>query len=248
MDIEQTYADRSPLSTLDPRTRLLGVVAFSVMVAILETPGALLCSLGLSLAFVVLSRIPFRVLVTRLFVFNLFIALLWLLVPWSIPGEKALAIGPAVVSREGVAYMAALTLRSNAIMLALVAFTASTGITAMTRAMTALRVPDKITYLFFLTYRYIGDIYSEYTRLVNAMRMRCFRPASNLHTYRSYAYLVGMLLVNSFERAQRVRSAMLCRGFNGRFPRVGEVRLSRLDILCLGMLCLVLTGIIYADG
>jgi len=248
MDIEQTYADSSPLNTLDPRTRLLGVLAFSVAVAMLQTAEALLLSLALSLAFVALSQIPFRALVTRMLVFNLFLVFLWLLIPWGIPGEEVLAAGPVIVSREGIAYMAALTLRSNAIMLALIAFTASTTITSMTRAMTALRVPDKITYLFFLTYRYIGDIYSEYTRLVNAMRVRCFRPASTLHTYRSYAYLVGMLLVNSFERAQRVRSAMLCRGFNGRFPRVGEDRFSRLDIFCLIALCLVLTGIVYADG
>ncbi|MBN1534055.1 MAG: hypothetical protein JXA20_15400, partial [Spirochaetes bacterium] len=147
MDIEQTYANSSPLNTLDPRTRLLGVLAFSAVVAVLKTTDALLISLVLSLVFVALSQIPFRALVTRMLVFNLFVALLWLLVPWGIPGEKLLAIGPAVVSREGVAYMAALTLRSNAIMLALVAFTASTGITAMTHAMTALRVPDKITYL-----------------------------------------------------------------------------------------------------
>ena len=143
--------------------------------------------------------------------------------------------------------MMALTLRSNAIMLALIAFMASTSITSMTHAMTALRVPDKITCLFFLTYRYLGDIHSEYTRLVNAMKMRCFSPTSNLHTYRSYAYLVGMLLVNSFERAQRVRSAMLCRGFNGRFPRIGEDRFSWVDIICLTVLCLILTGMIYAD-
>lgn len=248
MDIEQTYAGGSPLYALDPRTRLLGVLVFSVVVALLETPDALLFSLVLSLVFVALSRILFRTLFRRMLLFNLFLVFLWLLVPWGIPGEEVLTIGPAVVTREGVAYMAALTLRSNAIMLALIAFTASTSITAMTHAMTALRVPDKITYLFFLTYRYIGDIYSEYTRLVNAMRVRCFRPASTLHTYRSYAYLVGMLLVNSFERAQRVRSAMLCRGFNGRFPRIGEDRFSRLDILSLVVLCLLLAGIVYADG
>ncbi len=248
MDIEQTYADRSPLHALDPRTRLLGVLAFSVVVALLENTNALLYALGLSLVFVIISRIPPRNLLRRMLLFNLFLVFLWLLVPWGIPGEKVLAIGPAIVTREGIAYMVTLTLRSNAIMLALIAFMASTSITAMTHAMTALKVPDEITYLFFLTYRYIGDISGEYTRLVNAMRVRCFRPASTLHTYRSYAYLVGMLLVNSFERAERVRSAMLCRGFNGRFPRIEKDRLSRLDILSLIVLCLVLTGIVYADG
>ena len=248
MDIEQTFAFSSPLHSLDPRTRLLGVIVFSVVVAMLETADALLFSLGLSVFFVAISQVSPRILIRRMLAFNLFIAFLWIFIPWGIPGEKVLEAGPFIVSRQGIHYMIALTLRSNAIMLALVAFMASTSITSMTHAMTALMVPDKITYLFFLTYRYIGDINSEYTRLVNAMKVRCFRPASNLHTYRSYAYLVGMLLVNSFERAQRIRSAMLCRGFNGRFPRIEEHRFSWLDILCLTVLCLVLAGIIYIDG
>ena len=248
MNIERVSELSFLLHVLDPRTRLLGVLVFSVVVALLETTDALLFSLGLSMIFVVLSHISFRILVRRMFAFNLFIVFLWIFIPWSIPGEKIFEIGSLTVSRQGIHYMTALTLRSNAIMLGLAAFMASTSITSMTHAMTALKVPDKITYLFFLTYRYIGDIYSEYTRLVNAMKVRCFRPASNLHTYQSYAYLVGMLLVNSFERAQRIRSAMLCRGFNGRFPRIEDEKFSWLDILCLTMLCLVLAGIVYADG
>jgi len=247
MNIDQATASSSPLYSLDPRTRLLGVVIFSVVVAFVRTSDALLFSLGLSVVFVILSQIRPMILFARMFIVNLFIAFLWFFIPWGIPGEKIFEIGSLTVSRQGIEYMVALTLRSNAIMLALAAFMASTSITAMTHAMSALKVPDKITCLFFLTYRYIGDIYSEYTRLVNAMKVRCFRPASNFHTYRSQAYLVGMLLVNSYERAQRVRSAMICRGFNGRFPSLKEMRISRLDIFCLVVLMLVLAGIIYVD-
>ncbi len=247
MDSDQATAGSSALLSPDARTRLLGIVVFSTVVAFLRTPSALGLSLGLSLVFVLLAHPPARVLLQRLFTFNLFLAFLWLFIPWGIPGEKAFGIGELAVSREGITYMAATTLRANALVLALMAFMASTSITAMTRAMSAMKVPDKITYLFFLTYRYIGEITSEYARLVNAMKMRCFRPSTSVHTYRSYAYLVGMLLVNSFERAQRIRSAMLCRGFNGKFPRVETDTISWLDVLCLGVLCLVLAGIVYAD-
>ncbi len=247
MNIDQATTGSSVLYRLDPRTRLLGVIIFSVVCALLVTKDALLLCLGLSVIFVILSRIPPMVLFRRMFAFNLFIAFLWLFIPWGIPGEHILEIGTLTVTRQGIDYMVILTLRSNVIMLALVAFMASTTIISMTHAMTALRVPDKMTYLFFLTYRYVGDIHSEYTRLVNAMKVRCFQPASNVRTYRSYAYLVGMLLVNSFERAQRVRSAMLCRGFSGRFPHLEENNISWLDILSLGMLCLILAGIVYAD-
>lgn len=247
MNIDQATTGSSVLYRLDPRTRLLGVLIFSVVSALLMTTDALLVCLGVSLIFVILSRISPGLLFRRMFAFNLFVAFLWLFIPWGIPGEKIFEIGTLTVTRQGINYMAILTLRSNVIMLALIAFMASTSITSMTHAMTALKVPDKMTYLFFLTYRYVGDINSEYTRLVNAMKVRCFHPGSNIHTYRSHAYLVGMLLVNSFERAQRVRSAMLCRGFNGRFPHLEENNISWLDILSLSMLCLILAGIIYVD-
>lgn len=248
MDWEPVHVDRSLLTVLSPRTRLLGVVAFSVVVAVLQTMGVLLLSFTFSLLLVFLSRISAGSLLLRMFILNLFLLFLWLFVPWGIPGEEVLTLGPASVTREGVSYMMVLTLRSNTIMLALIAFMTSTGVIAMTHAMTGLKIPDKITCLFFLTYRYIEDIHGEYTRLARAMKVRCFRPASNLHTYRSYAYLVGMLLVNGFDRAQRVRSAMLCRGFNGRFPQIEEDRFAWRDALSLLVLGLFLAGVVYADG
>jgi cobalt/nickel transport system permease protein len=247
MDIEHSVSGRSPLNLLDARTRLLGAVIFSVVAAFLTTQRALVCALGLSILFIVLARPSFRIFLRHLFSFNLFMAFLWLFVPWGMPGERLFGIGDLSVSREGIRYMATVTLRANVLVLALLALMATTPITAMTSALIGLKVPDKITYLFFLTYRYVGEISGEYARLVNAMRIRCFRPDTSIHTYRSYAYLVGMLLVNSFERAQRIRSAMLCRGFTGRFPHIDGSRISRLDILVLFVLSVLLAGIVYAD-
>ena len=248
MNIEAAEEGGSPLSFLNPCTKLLGITVFSVVVAFLRAAPSLGLSLCLALVLVVLSRLSPRTLFLRMLVFNFFIVFLWFFIPWGFPGEKVFEVGSLTVSRQGIDYMVALTLRSNALMLALMAFMASTPVTSITHAMNALKVPDKITYLFFMTYRYIGEISSEYRKLCNAMKVRCFRPATNLHTYRSYAYLVGMLLVNSFERAQRIRCAMLCRGFNGRFPHIDSDRISWLDIFSLIMLCLVLAGIAYADG
>jgi cobalt/nickel transport system permease protein len=68
-----------------------------------------------------------------------------------------------------------------------------------------------------MSYRYIFVIEQEYQRLIRAAKIRGFRPKTDLHTYRTYAYIVGMLLVRAASRAQRVYQAMLCRGFNGRF-------------------------------
>jgi cobalt/nickel transport system permease protein len=47
--------------------------------------------------------------------------------------------------------------------------------------------------------------------------VRGFRPGVNRHTYRSFGYLAGMLLVRSLDRSERIVAAMKCRGFRGRF-------------------------------
>jgi len=38
-----------------------------------------------------------------------------------------------------------------------------------------------------------------------------------MHTYKTYAYLIGMIFVRAAARAQRVHQAMICRGFKGKF-------------------------------
>ena len=70
--------------------------------------------------------------------------------------------------------------------------------------------------------------------------MRSFKAGTNLHTYKSYAYLVGMLVVNSYERPQRIYNAMLCRGFKGQFPVMNHFRLRKSDLV-FGLLMSLVT-------
>ncbi|HDP24617.1 MAG TPA: cobalt ECF transporter T component CbiQ [Deltaproteobacteria bacterium] len=248
MDHEQIQGPEGLLHALDARIKLVCVALISAVVALLSSVSALMIALFFSLVLIIGARLPLRVLVVRILAFNLFIAFLWLFLPWTLPGKEVYRIGIFSMSAEGVHFMTGITLRSNALVLMLMAWMATTPIVATTRALKALHVPDKLMYLFFFTYRYIQEISNEYTRLVTAMRIRCFRPRTDLHTYRSYAYLVGMLLVNSFERSLRIRYAMLCRGFQGHFPRLASENISRLDVVSLIVVCLVLVGIIYVEG
>ena len=76
---------------------------------------------------------------------------------------------------------------------------------------------------------------------MNAMKVRGFRPGTNMHTYKTFACLVGMLLVRSSDRAERVRNAMLCRGFRGKLYSLSQFSLKTSDVISLiVMLALVL--------
>lgn len=61
------------------------------------------------------------------------------------------------------------------------------------------------------------------------MKVRGFRPGTNWHTYRSYGYLVGMMLVRAVERSERILGAMKCRGFSGRIMMLHRFEATRTD-------------------
>jgi cobalt/nickel transport system permease protein len=98
-----------------------------------------------------------------------------------------------------------------------VALVGSMTATTMGHALAHLHVPQKLAHLLLLTVRYLDVLHLEYRRMRAAMKVRCFRPGMNRHTYRTFGYLVGMLLVRSFDRSERIMAAMKCRGFQGRF-------------------------------
>jgi cobalt/nickel transport system permease protein len=120
------------------------------------------------------------------------------------------------------------------------AFVATMSVFTMGRAMRHLHVPNKIVQLFFFTYRYIHVIHMEYQRLMKTLKIRGFYPRTNLHTYRTYAYLVGMVIVRSHDRAERVRAAMLCRGFSGTFYDLSEFSFKASDLVALVLMLMVI--------
>ena len=140
-------------------------------------------------------------------------------------------------------YALAITIKSNAIVLSVMALLATSTVFTLVHALRHLYLPDKLVNMFFFTYRYFQVIHQEYLRLRSAMKIRCFRPRTNRHTYRSIAYLMGMLLVRSFDRSDRVQQAMLCRGYNGQFWVLDHFHLHRIDYqfaLTMGILIVLM--------
>jgi cobalt/nickel transport system permease protein len=72
-----------------------------------------------------------------------------------------------------------------------------------------------------------------------------------MHTYKTYAYLVGMLIVKSYDRSQKIYNAMLCRGFMGKFPIVSHFELKRADLFfgfLIGLITIILAIISRSGG
>ena len=68
-----------------------------------------------------------------------------------------------------------------------------------------------------------------------AMRVRGFVANNSRHTYRTFGFATGMLLVRALDRSERMLLAMKCRGFNGQMPELHARRLQAVDLayVCL---------------
>jgi cobalt/nickel transport system permease protein len=232
---------------LDPRMRLLSAGVFSIVVALSRNFHVLTTALVFAFLLILLAQLSVREILRRIILVNSFIVALWLLLPLTFQGPGIVKLGPLTLYTAGIILAAQITLKSNAILLAIIALVATMNFSLLGYALNWLRVPDKIVQLLLMTYRYVFLIEQEYQRLVRSARIRGFRPATNLHTYRTYASIVGMLLVRASIRAEQVYNAMLCRGFKRKFYCLYEFNTGKPEWLFATAMGGVILVLIYLE-
>jgi cobalt/nickel transport system permease protein len=90
-----------------------------------------------------------------------------------------------------------------------------TGFTAVCRALERLGMPQAVAVQMLFIYRYIFILAEEAERSARARALRsCGRKGQGM---RSFGSLIGHLMLRTWQRAERVHSAMQSRGFTGEF-------------------------------
>lgn len=240
---EPFAAGNSFIHRVDPRIRLTCAALATLPCALLTSPEPALAALTFAFLLIFIGKLPPTLVLKRLLLVNSFIAFLWLFVPFSQPGNAAFTLGPLTATHQGLDLALLITIKSNAIVLILMALMGTIAVRDLGPAMQQIGIPNKLCHILLFTYRYIFVIYQEYTRMRRAMQARGFTPKTDKHTYRSYAWLVGMLLVKSWDRAERVHGAMHCRGFRGRFYTLTKFTTQTGDIIFLGVCFALAVGI-----
>ena len=237
----------SPLHRFDPRAKLLSAAALAFAFASLQSITAGFAAFAFSLWLTGMAWLPFFQVAKRLALVNGFIIFLWIVLPFSAPGETVFTWWHLEATAEGIRLAGLITLKSNAILLAIISLVATSPVPALGQALSSLKIPEKLTFLLLISYRYLHVIQEEYGRLRTAAKVRCFRPSTNLHTYRTFGHLVAMVFIKSFERGKRVHQAMLLRGFQGRFHTLQNFRLCTTDWFLVCGLFAAAIGILLLD-
>jgi cobalt/nickel transport system permease protein len=239
--------DIGPLAAIDPRVRLGAALSFLVLLALLRSPAALAGALAAGLAAAWFAQLPLRQTLRRMTAVEGFLIFLLVTLPLTMPGTALFHLAGLPVSREGLWRAIAIIVRVNAGVLMAAALVSTMGTMRLAGAMNGIGLPDRIAHLFQLTTRYVAVFHEEYVRLRRAMRARGFRAGSNRHSWRSLGHLLGMLVVRSAERAERVAWAMRARGFSGRFPAFEQHRLGRTDRVVMALWPLFLAALMVLE-
>jgi cobalt/nickel transport system permease protein len=196
-----------PLHRLDARIKLVATLAFVVGV-VATPPGAwrVLAGEGLILALLIgLSGVPPGDLIRRWLGFVVLVVFLAAMVAPGHPDRE----------RLGVVVVALVILAKNSLaFLAMMVLVHVTPFRTLLAAMGRLGLPRLIVSTLQFMERQIHILGDELGRMVQARRSRTFRRSGRLD-FGLLTGLIGMLFLRSFERGERVHSAMLARGWDG---------------------------------
>ncbi len=235
---------------LDPRVRIIVSVFLSFAAALCDNLIIAGAYLSLGVFLVAMAKLSLAQGIGRVKPLFWFLIMIWLFLPLTFQGEILVEYGIFKVSLPGILISAKITIKSLAILLIFSALILTMSVSSLGAGLHQLRVPDKLVFLLLMTYRYIAVIQEEYSRLLRAAKFRGFVPKTSLHSYKTFAYLAGMLFVRASFRAKRVYQAMLCRGFTQKFHTLDVYEPNGLNslFLCFMLLAgtfLALTEIIW---
>lgn len=230
---------------LDPRVKIFCFVIFTILCIICQSIFKLSIYLIFIVSLIFFSNLNLKEVLNRVVPANFFIFLLWLFIPFTYKSNPYIVDFDFIkISEEGVVKTLIITLKCNAIMFATIVFLGTSNVISLTCALIYYKVPSKLVFLFFMFYRYLSVMHEEYVNLKRAVLARGFVPGTNLHTYKTYGYLIGSLIIKSFERSEEIYKAMLARGFKGVFPYLHEFKLSLKDLV-LGFIFVTFTFSIF---
>ncbi|MCM8772784.1 MAG: cobalt ECF transporter T component CbiQ [Candidatus Omnitrophica bacterium] len=207
---------KGKIEKVDPRLRLIICFVYSIIVAI-EKNLDFIKYFSILPFFLLFFIENFKNFLKNFFIINFFILFFWVFLPFNIPGKPLYKIFIFSGTVEGVKYALLITFKTNLIFITNFVLIFSSHPFKIIHALHHLHLPEKLINILFLTARYIPVIENELNKIFKSLKARSFKFRTNLHTYKTIGNLVGILILRSYLKSDRIYKAMLLRSFSGTF-------------------------------
>jgi len=229
------YSERdSFLHRLDPRAKIIALLGFIVLIVL--TPPAefiIFAQYGLIiLALIFISRLPLVFILKRALMVIPFALMITIFIPFLKSGRIAftldLHLAHLRVTYEGLIICWNVLVKSVSSVLLLTILISTTRFSALLKGLEYLKVPRVMIILVSFMYRYLFVMIDEAEHMQRARTARWFG-GYIIRQIRVVGNMVALLFIRTYERSERIYTAMLARGFDGRIRLMHKLKLNLRD-------------------
>jgi cobalt/nickel transport system permease protein len=242
--ITERYSRRKGLlQGLDPRVKLISIIAIIFATALVTDLRILIFVYLLTLLFSYLSKIELMFFIKRVWLFiPIFSGIIALPMIFNIffPGDPLIQLaylGPfplpesVYITRQGVYAMSVFIMRVATCVSAIVLLFLTTPQQMLFKSVRSVGVPKIYVLTLGMTYRYIFVLMSLVRDMYVAKRARTIRSRSMFEDQKWVGGRIGYTLMRSLDISERVHMAMLSRGFDGDVKVMQEFKMRKRDYI-----------------
>jgi len=182
-----------------------------------------------------LGEIPYKSVLSRLMVALPFAFFAGLSNSFLDRGTAFILLGIPV--SWGLLSFASILIKTILSVMAVLILIATTPMDRLAHELIRMKVPKIFVMQIMLTYRYLGLLIMEAGNMMTAYHLRSSRQ-KGIRLEHAGTFM-GQLLLRSFERAEKVYTAMKCRGFNGEYQFAVSDKIRPGDYIYGILLCAV---------
>jgi cobalt/nickel transport system permease protein len=227
------------LQRLDPRVKVVGLLALVVAAALSRQIVVILGLFGVAIVLALLSRVPIRTLAARVWVGALlFTGMLALPAIFITPGQVIYRL-PLLgwpITAQGLGAAAYLITRVETAATFSLLLILCTPWAQVLKALQVLRVPVVFVVILGMTYRYIFLMLQTAQDMFESRQSRMVGRLSGADQRRLAGASVGVLLSKSIQLSSDVYLAMLSRGFRGEIYTLDDFQMRVRDWIGLASL------------
>ncbi len=226
---ERYAGKRGLLQSIDPRVKLIAILGFITVTVFVHSISALLILMLISVLLAMLSSIPLRFYIPRVWLFiPIFTGVIAIPAMFNVvsPGKEIFTLISwngvhLYITQEGLWSASILVLRVATAVSFAVLLTLTTRWNELINSLLALRISSVFVMVLTFTYRYIFYLLDIMSKMILSRKARSSGRLGARRNWKLFAPLIGALFIRAYETNNRVYLAMLSRGFSGE-ARKGE--------------------------
>jgi cobalt/nickel transport system permease protein len=215
------YASRSSFYYLDPRAKILAFTFFIIIVSFLKELFTLLIAIFYINLLIFISWIPPLHIMKR----------------YSIAVPFILFASLTIYFTSGILLSISMFIRISTCVLALILLTSIILFFDTLKALRTFKLPEIFLSLLLFTYRYFFVILDELNRMTLARKSRGQRKGKHIFDRKGMqpiSFTAGLVLVRAYERGNRMFTALLSRGYDGKIKTLTQLHFKPSDyIFCV---------------